>query len=96
MSCNLCLPASICAFALLSACGEVSDSSGGGNEALARSNCLASVNSTVGVSGSTVSDVTVLEDRYSFLLNVPGAEQPWVCEADFAGNTSDVFYLGEG
>jgi len=80
----------------LTACVEVSEPVSGGNEAVARSNCVNSVNSTIGASGSTISDVTVLEDGYSFLVTVPGAEQPWVCEADFAGNVGEVFYLGEG
>jgi len=59
-------------------------------------NCVAKTNEIVGVSGSSVSDTTRLEDGYSLLMTVPGAEQPWVCETDLAGNTKDVFYLGEG
>ena len=83
------------ALALLAACNaEVAQSIG--STAAAEINCTAETNRVVGVSGSTVSDVTKLPDGFSVLMKVPGAEQPWVCETDLSGNTQTVFYLGEG
>ena len=83
------------AFVLLTACDEQMAQSMG-STAAAELNCVAKTNEVVGVSGSSVSDVTKLEDGYSVLMKVPGAEQPWVCETDPAGNAKTVFYLGEG
>ena len=80
---------------LLTACDEQTAQSMG-STAAAELNCIAKTNEVVGVSGTSVSDVTKLEDGYSFLMKVPDAEQPWVCETDLAGNANNVFYLGEG
>ncbi|WP_108839343.1 hypothetical protein [Tateyamaria sp. Alg231-49] len=80
---------------LLTACDEQTAQSMG-STAAAELNCIAKTNEVVGVSGTSVSDVTKLEDGYSFLMKVPDAEQPWVCETDVAGNANNVFYLGEG
>lgn len=82
-------------FVLVSACSEEAAQSMG-STAAAELNCVAKTNEVVGVSGSSVSDVTKLEDGYSVLMKVPEAEQPWVCETDLAGNAKTAFYLGEG
>ncbi|WP_181892907.1 hypothetical protein [Falsiruegeria mediterranea] len=83
------------ALVLVTACDEQAVQSMG-STAAAELNCVAKTNEVVGVSGSSVSDVTKLEDGYSVLMKVPEAEQPWVCETDLAGNANKVFYLGEG
>ena len=82
----------------LAACEEASSPSGAGAsaEAVAASNCVSRVNATVGVSGSSVNDVTRLEDGFSLLMQVPGAENFWVCETNPSGAVTSVFYMGEG
>lgn len=82
----------------LSACVETSSPSDTATsvEAVATGNCVSQVNATVGVSGSSVNDVTRLDDGFSLLMNVPGAENFWVCETSPSGAVTSVFYMGEG
>jgi hypothetical protein len=83
----------------LAGCVETTSTSGvavSNGQSAAQSNCINQVNSTVGVSGSSVNDVTALEDGFSLLMNVPGAENFWVCETSPSGAVTSVFYMGEG
>ena len=67
-----------------------------GTDAIAAANCISQVDATVGVTGSSVNDVTMLDDGFSLLMNVPGAENFWVCETSPSGAVTSVFYMGEG
>lgn len=98
MNNSLKLCVAIAALLSISACVETSSPSGAGAsvEAVAASNCVSQVNATVGVSGSSVNDVTRLEDGFSLLMQVPGAEDFWVCETNLSGAVTSVFYMGEG
>ncbi|MFD3190907.1 hypothetical protein ACFMPD_11610 [Sedimentitalea sp. HM32M-2] len=82
----------------LSACVETSSPTGeaSGAEAVAATNCISQVDATVGVNGSSVNDVTVLDDGFSLLMKVPGAEDFWVCETSPSGAVTSVFYMGGG
>ncbi|NOD37030.1 MULTISPECIES: hypothetical protein [unclassified Ruegeria] len=77
-------------------CVETTQPGSGDGEAVARANCVADVNSTVGVTGSSVNDVTRLDDGFSLLMNVPGAQNFWVCETTPSGAVTSVFFMGEG
>lgn len=60
----------------------------------AENNCINDTNKTVGISGSTINDVSQLDDGFSILMNVPGAEQPWLCETNTAGVVTNIMYMG--
>lgn len=60
--------------------------------------CLAAVAKQTNLDRSKVSTIEVLgaEAGVMVTVQVEGAEKPWSCQSDEAGNVSGVMYMGEG
>ena len=83
----------------LSACSETTTEQSGrldSNRAIspAESNCLAAVANEVGVGDVSTLRVEESEAAIGVYVNVPGAEQPWLCLANRDGSVVEVRYTG--